>query len=401
MSDPLAEDAYNNQPSIVSLEMPCSYENSPLIQLEELLEVSHHRFTPVNLELSVPTPMPSPTNVHSICDGVFCPNHEDNISVISSPSFCTTNSPATSQSSDRTVTPKTTRKRQRHPKEWTDVKRKCLKNLGKKYVTKTGKAVDEKTMGPSCKCRYKCPDRISYQQRLNCFTKFWQLGDRAMQWNFIVKYCDKIKKKRCLNQDTPNSRKYTYKYHLLLITGSSETHCNKIEVCQTMFINTLAVSTRILKTAWKKYDGSAILEEDRRGRHDNHKIVMDDAMKQSVCDHVRAFVPVESHYIRKNSQKLYLQGDLSIAKMFKLYLEWLDPQKYTSKATKERQYRDIVNSNFNLGFHIPKKDQCDDCHVFRLKKNPTDQEKEAIQQHLTKTYRNKKYCTFFAASFKV
>ena len=73
------------------------------------------------------------------------------------------------------------------------MKRKCLKNLGKKYVTKKGKAVDEKTMGPPCKCRYKCFDKMSQQQRLDCFTKFWQLGDRTMQWNFIIKYFDKIK----------------------------------------------------------------------------------------------------------------------------------------------------------------------------------------------------------------
>ncbi|KAH9642175.1 hypothetical protein HF086_002331 [Spodoptera exigua] len=357
MPDQSAEDIYSNHPSTFSLEVPSSFENSPLIQLEELLDVSHHRSTPVNSELSVPTPMPSPTIVHSICDSSFCPNHGDSCSVMSSSSFSTTNSLATSNSSGRTLTLKTTRKRQRHPEEWTDLKRKCLKNLGKKYVTKKGKAVDEKTMRPSCKCRYKCSDKISHQQRLNCFTKFWRLGDRAKQWNFIIKYSDKMKKKRCLNQDTPNNRKYTYKYYLPLITGSSESHCAKEEVCQTMFINTLAVSTRILKTAWKKYDGSAIVEEDRRGRHDNHKVVLDDAMKKSVCDHVRAFAPVESHYIRKNSQKLFLEGNLSIAKMFKLYLEWFDPEKYTSKATTVRQYRDIVNSNFNLAFHIPKKDQ--------------------------------------------
>lgn len=382
ISYPPAEDIYSNQPSTFSLEVPSSFENSPLIQLEELLEVSQHRSTPV-MELSVPTPMPSPTNVHLICDSTFCPDHVDSSSVISSSSFSTSNSPAALDSSNRTVTPKTTKKRKRCPQEWIDIKRKCLKNLGKKYITKKGKVIDEKTMGPPCKCRNKCIDKISQQQRLECFTKFWQLGDRAMQWNFIIKYSDKMKKKRCLNQDTPNNRKYTFKYYLPLITSSSESHCKKTDVCQTMFINTLSVSTRIIKTAWKKYDGSAILEEDRRGRHDNHKIVIDDAMKQSVCDHVRAFVPVESHYIRKNSQKLYLQGDLSIAKMFKMYLEWFDPEKYTSKATKERQYRDVVNSNFNLAFHIPKKDQCDECHIFRLKKNPTDQEKEIFQQHQT------------------
>lgn len=120
------------------------------------------------------------------------------------------------------------------------------------------------------------------------------------------------------------------------------------------------------------------LLSDRRGRHDNHKIVLDDAMKQSVCDHVRAFAPVESHYIRKNSQKLYLQGDLSIAKMFKLYLEWFDPEKHTFKATKVRQYRDIVNSSFNLAFHIPKKYQCNECHVFRLKRIQRTKKKKLL-----------------------
>ncbi|CAG4972184.1 unnamed protein product [Parnassius apollo] len=269
MSDLSAIDVYSNQPSRFSLEVSSSFENSPLIQLDELLEVSDHRSTPVNLELSVLTPMPSPTNVHSICDSTFCPNHVDSSSIISSLSFSNTNSPATSHSNDRTVTPKTTRKRLRCPKEWTDFKRKCLKNLGRKYGTKKGKTVGDKTMGPSCKCRYKCPDKISHQMRLDCFRKFWQLGDRAMQWNFIIKYSDKMKKKRCMNQDIPNNTKHTFKYYLPLITGSSESHCKKAEVCQTMLINTLAVSTRILKTAWKKYDGSAILEEDRRGRHDN------------------------------------------------------------------------------------------------------------------------------------
>lgn len=123
------------------------------------------------------------------------------------------------------------------------------------------------------------------------------------------------------------------------------------------------------------------LSKRTEGRHDNHKVVINEDMKRSVCDHVKAFDLVESHYIRKNSKKLYLPGDLTISKMFKIYQEWFDPDKYSTKATKERQYRDIVNSNFNIGFHVPKKDQCDECHVYRMKKNPTDQEKEAFLQH--------------------
>lgn len=101
-----------------------------------------------------------------------------------------------------------------------------------------------------------------------------------------------------------------------------------------------------------------------------------------MCDHVRSFAPIESHYVRKSSTKLYLDGSLSISKMFKLYKEWFDDSVYSSKAVTERKYRDIVNKNFNLGFFIPKKDQCDICHVFRQKTDATDQEKEDYKKHL-------------------
>lgn len=71
--DVSALDAYSNQPSIFSLKVTLSYENLTHIQLEDLED--HQRCTPFNLELSVPALMQSPTNIHSICNTVFCPNH--------------------------------------------------------------------------------------------------------------------------------------------------------------------------------------------------------------------------------------------------------------------------------------------------------------------------------------
>ncbi|KAF9416061.1 hypothetical protein HW555_006473 [Spodoptera exigua] len=88
-----------------------------------------------------------------------------------------------------------------------------------------------------------------------------------------------------------------------------------------------------------------------RGHHTYHnQIIKPDTIK-SVCDHVRSFAPVESHYIRKSSTKLYLDGSLNISKMFQLYKDWFDSSDnniYSSKAVTERQYRDI-------GFSFPKK----------------------------------------------
>uniref|UniRef100_A0A6P7G4Q1 Uncharacterized protein LOC114337629 n=1 Tax=Diabrotica virgifera virgifera TaxID=50390 RepID=A0A6P7G4Q1_DIAVI len=369
----------SNPLSPVALEASQSFRHSPTIEIDEL-ECSDITPTSTCTDRGRSlTPMPSPLNFHAVCDNEFCADHEKQyVLQVPSPSVSSASSSATNKSN---ATPKTTKKRPRRQKEWSDVKRKCLKNLGQKYMSKGGVAKDEKTLGLPCKCRYKCFDKISHQQRVDCFSKFWQLGDRAKQWHFIVKFSQKFDKKRCLNQATPNNRKYTYKYFLPLITDSNVSHCDTVPVCQTMFVNTLAVSTRILKTAWKKFDGTSYIEEDKRGRHDNHKTVLTDAMVQSVCDHVKSFVPVESHYIRKNSKKLYLNGDLSIAKMHKLYLEWFDAVKYTCKALKERQYRNIVNSHFNLSFHIPKKDQCDECHIFHQKKVPTEEEKSKFDKH--------------------
>lgn len=54
-----------------------------------------------------------------------------------------------------------------------------------------------------------------------------------------------------------------------------------------MFLNTLGISGRVLQTAWSKYDGTAVVEEDQRGRHKSHKTVLVDEMIRSVCDHVK------------------------------------------------------------------------------------------------------------------
>jgi hypothetical protein len=332
-SPQLVQDSLNsNQPTPFSLELPPSYDNSPMIEITELMvDTSDPTSTPKKSELDILTPMPSPLNKHSKCQNEFCPYHNNvKISAVSSPSVYSFNSPDTSHS---IKPPKTTKKRPNNKNEWSDVKRKRLLNLGQKYITKKGIAKDEKTLGLPCKCRYQCSNKITHEHRVKCFSHFWGLGDRTKQWNFVIKYTEKIKKKRCLNQDVPNNRKFTYKYYLPLITNSNEFLCEKVLVCQTMFLNTLAASSRIFKTAWKKFDGSAIVEQDQRGRHANHRTIITDNMKQSVCDHVRAFAPVESHYVRKNNTKLYLNGDLSIAKMHKLYLEWHDAEKYTCKAS--------------------------------------------------------------------
>ena len=99
-----------------------------------------------------------------------------------------------------------------------------------------------------------------------------------------------------------------------------------------------------------------------------------------------------SHYSRKDSpQKRFLSPDLSVSKMYNLYLEAHEPEilareKEIVKARRENlpvpaklkpvvtvhAYRRVFNSEFNLGFGRPRTDTCATCDKLNLalKSNP-------------------------------
>ncbi|XP_045535250.1 protein tramtrack, beta isoform isoform X1 [Papilio machaon] len=145
-------------------------------------------------------------------------------------------------------------------------RRKRLINLGQQYVSKSGRIVDAKVMGESCECRYECSKKITHEQRLSCFNSFWALGNRQKQWAFVFKYTVKHKILRRLSQGDQNFRNFTYRYRLPIITTSDPNKCEFVSVCKTMFLNTLSVSGKIVKTAHEKFDGVAKIEKDLRGR---------------------------------------------------------------------------------------------------------------------------------------
>lgn len=82
--------------------------------------------------------------------------------------------------------------------------------------------------------------------------------------------------------------------------------------------------------------------------------------------HIRSFPHVESHYCRANLTKNYLDPALSVSKMYQLYHQ--QETKNRNQPVQEWKYRDIFNHDFNLAFHKPKKDRCDRCEVYKIKK---------------------------------
>lgn len=378
-----------NSSALASNSSPTTCNSPKVLETNE-----DEAFTKIDNTITTPVPSPSPTSwlpndgeseniktpsqnpvnlalpTYEVYSNIGTPSETSSVSQVPTPSSTT---------SSRVKTFKTDKgkKRLKHKERWLVVKRKLKKNSGEEFVNKKGKVVESKKLKAPCtdKCRMKCTQKISHEDRERVFKYFWALGEKKKHWEYVIKYTKKSLKRRQTTEVTKHNRQNTYQYFL------PNAEKEPVKVCKTMFLNTIVLSERVVSTAWKKFDGNTVMEDDKRGRYEHGRRVYNDDMVKSVCDHVKCFPVVEAHYVRKNSCKLYLEGVESISRMYKLYCKWFDATKYSSKATTKRQYREVVNANFNLALHRPKKDKCDVCHVFENKSTSTEEEKAAFDLH--------------------
>ena len=81
-----------------------------------------------------------------------------------------------------TDTPKRPRKRPRKPEMWTRAIAKAKRAKGEEYTSpSTGKTVLVRTTGPDCKCKRRCFERISENERASILKEFYQLANKDLQ----------------------------------------------------------------------------------------------------------------------------------------------------------------------------------------------------------------------------
>ncbi|CAC5356571.1 unnamed protein product [Mytilus coruscus] len=266
------------------------------------------------------------------------------------------------------------RKRKRQTQNWKQNVRKRYRQSGKEYINAKGKTVESKRIKTrkDCKghCKYKCSDKISTSERKRLFDSFWSLNDSAKNVFYsrtVIRY--KTKRHRTSKQNSRKQFSYEYNFILGLI---------KVRVCKEFYLSTLDISARRIQ--WY-FDHKNPDFEDKKGQHIKYKIP--EAALCIIRDHINSFPRVESHYCRANSSRKYLEPTLSLSKMYQLYTEKC--QSKSIKVEKSHIYRSIFNSEFNLGFHIPKKDRCDQCEEFKSssKNNVlTDEFKKKYENHI-------------------
>ena len=251
------------------------------------------------------------------------------------------------------------RKRKRNEDAWQRNRNKKLRNIGDNYRSKskdgTVKVRIRCRMGAGCGpgCRYDCHNKIPGNSRQQIFDEFWLLGDVTRQRNFIMQVTEEKK------QATNRRRKTKYDYFL----PCGEKH----RVCKEFFRHTLGISHKAIATCFSKKVGVGMVDVEKRGRHASRPPKVPDVIRQQIKQHILLFPTIDAHYVRKDSRKKYLDANLSLAEMYRLYLEWCADNGATVTAGKKWLYNEIFTSEFNYSFFYPKERSM---QPVRLDRNP-------------------------------
>ncbi|CAL4099113.1 unnamed protein product [Meganyctiphanes norvegica] len=233
------------------------------------------------------------------------------------------------------------RKRQRNFENWKNIKAKVARNKGQMYTTcRTNQQVPARAVGKACKCG--CFDKLGIVNIKEIFDYFWEIGDYDLQNAYISNLVTSVKIKRSRVKDRPSRQTRRLSYTLI--------HNNTVySVCRIAFYNIHSISDRRVRTALEKQCAPGIIELDKRGRKITSKISQ--VRRQSAIDHIDSFPKVSTQDSEAKSPHMeYLPSDLNVNTMYALYLDWLNANGSEIQPVSNHYYRDVFNSEFNLGF---------------------------------------------------
>ncbi|XP_031335082.1 uncharacterized protein LOC116164961 [Photinus pyralis] len=263
------------------------------------------------------------------------------------------------------------------PETWKRNVKKMRVNSGLPYVSEGNREIPGKRLKPPCttKCRSACTTKFTDADRLTIHTCFWKQGDNALQRQFVSSHMEtlKVKYRRAIEG---SNRSENLCYYLTL-------RGIKIQVCKTFFMNTLDIGDKFIRTTWKKSNGNALIERDRRGNF-NKRETINTSIKEKIVAHINSFERIESHYLRAQTTREYIDGSLTIAQMYRYYKS--EQQAEGLPVAKKCTYEHIFKTQFNISFFQPKKDQCAICETF---KNSDTDERLSLQKGYERHINNK------------
>lgn len=212
-----------------------------------------------------------------------------------------------------------------------------------------------------CKCSQSpngCSAELLVGKHHTLFQKFRDLSYDG-QSQYLAQSISIEEPKRRRVEEAISRRQTTIKYTI-----------NNIKVCKSTLCYIFSVTQRRVQYLVDKIK-SGVNVTDKRGKHMNRPKKLNPSDKNNIVEHIRSFPQQENHYSRNASSKNCLSADLSISKMYRLFLK-----KYPHSQTSLRTYNDVFKSNFNLRFGLPRSDTCSYCDKLFMKLCSTEDERE-------------------------
>lgn len=251
-----------------------------------------------------------------------------------------------------------------------------------------------------CKMSKKQCYQVSEENRRSLFDFFNDIANLHSQREFLARHLKVTDTRRKTTKKDTSRRLNTIIYTLTI-------NKKPVVVCKKLFLSTFGISERMCRTALVKLNEVGVMEKDKRGGRQRSKETkkMEESMRFKIKEHINRFPKVESHFCRAKTSKMYLHPDLTLHKMFFMFLD--DLQSLGSKLKcSYHTYRRVFKEQ-NLSFLSPKKDQCSLCLTYlegdaqakenlKIRYDSHITEKTAARQKKqnanSKQYKIKKYC---------
>ena len=248
------------------------------------------------------------------------------------------------------------RKRKRNVGKWKKNKIKLAREAGHAYVGHTGKNVSAKVSSAgmslcSEKCRIKCND-ITDDVRSDIFHTYYGMDEESK--NAYIFGCIITFKPQTVHTSAASHRTFSAAYYIT-VDGSRK------KVCKRAFCTLHGIGAAKLRHVCEQVaSGQHAAHPSQRGKHASRPKKLPDDVRQRVIQHISSFPSEPSHYSRScNSGRQYLSPILTINKMYDQYKLQCDTAQVHSVSSS--MYREIFNTEFNLGFGSPKSDTCNMC----------------------------------------
>lgn len=239
--------------------------------------------------------------------------------------------------------------------------RKTSKDSGKAYVSKKGKEMPSKRLKKNpCKpesCSNGCY-KISEEERQNVFQHYWSLSRaRKRDWLISNSSIKSVKRKRVKGS---SRRIRSFEYYI----NKGE---DRQQICQQFLLKTLDIGQKFVRHNLTNY---RILSSnnDLSGRHSPPNKTSSELIN-AAKEYLRNLPALPSHYGTTSSAKLYLPKNFkSVANLYKIYKE---TEEFNGRTVvNEKVFRSIFKTEFDYGFHVPRKDKCLQCLKYKNEKSP-------------------------------